>query len=156
MRKFLLSIFSLFATAVFALGQYAPEAAAGQDFTTSRNYKMAKSLFKGGLVFAGVSTAGWLAGNVICVIEQNKYTNSHSSSGTLEDIYALNQEARKQPGYKRGQIVALAGFAGMLAGGGIAWHGGSKMKKIKNAAGDTVAMIDYGISSSGLCLALTF
>ena len=122
----------------------------------TKEYKAAKSTFIGGLVIAGVGTLANLAGNAICVIEQNRYTNSHSSSGSVDEILRLNQEAKQQPAYKKGQVWEIAGFAGILVGGGISWYGGSKMRKIRNSNGNTSAIIDYDINPFVISLAVSF
>ena len=143
--------------ASFALyGQFLPTQVETQDVTLTKEYKAAKSTFIGGLVIAGVGTLANLAGNAICVIEQNRYTNSHSSSGSVDEILRLNQEAKQQPAYKKGQVWEIAGFAGILVGGGISWYGGSKMRKIRNSNGNTSAIIDYGINPFVISLAVSF
>lgn len=150
MKKLILIVLGLIFTMV-AYAQYAP-----QNERESKTYKQAKATMTSGIVAAGVGAAAWLAGNVICTIEQNKYTNSHSSSGSAQEIYDLNQEAKQQPAYKRGEVMEIAGFAVMLAGGGIAWLGGSKMKKIKNASGEVVAMLSCDANPSGFGVSLKF
>jgi hypothetical protein len=119
-------------------------------------YKTAHSCYVGGLVVAGVSAAAWITGSAICVVEQNKYTNSHTKTGTIEEIVDLNNEAKQQPGYKTGQAIEAAGYIGMIAGGITAaiFHG--KMKKIQNSAGKTVATIGYGSTYSGVGLMYRF
>ena len=89
-------------------------------------------------------------------MNKKKYTNSHSTTGTVEEIYNLNQEAKQQPAYKTGQGFEIGGFVTMLAGAGIAWFGGSRMKKIKNAAGQTVATIEYAPTENGIVIAMRF
>ena len=44
----------------------------------------------------------------------------------------------------------------MLAGAGIAWFGSSRMKKIKNAAGQTIATIGYAPTGNGIAIAMRF
>lgn len=81
MRKVTISVI-LFLIASFALhGQLLPSQVETQDVTLTKDFKAAKSTFIGGLVTAGVGALANLAGNAICVIEQNRYTNSHTSSG---------------------------------------------------------------------------
>ena len=143
---------TLLALAPSAYAQYAPV----QEVTSTKEYKMAKTTMVSGIVVAGIGATAWLGGNVVCVIEQNRYTNAHATSGSIEEIYNLNKEAKKQPGYKTGQALEIGGYATMLLGGGLALIGGLKMKKLKNAAGETVATIDCGPSMTGLSLALRF
>lgn len=154
MHKIVLTLVLLLLSSVMALGQYANKPTT--DVTTTREYKMANTALYGGVITAGVGAIAWLGGNVVCMIEQNKYTNSHSTTGTVEEIYNLNQEAKQQPAYKTGEAFEIGGFVTMLAGAGVAWFGNSRMKKIKNAAGQTVATIGYAPTGNGMALALRF
>lgn len=128
----------------------------GQNPNDLPGYKTAHSCYIGGLAVAGVSAAAWITGSVICVIEQNKYTNNNMKTGTVEEIVDLNNEAKQQPGYKTGQSIETAGFIGLLAGGITAaiFHG--KMKKIQNSAGQTVATIGYGTTRYGMGFTYSF
>ena len=154
MRKIVFSFVLFLLSSVMALAQYANNPTI--DVTMSKEYKMANTAFYGGIITAGVGAAAWLGGNVVCIIEQNKYTKSHSTTGTAEEIYSLNQEAKKQPAYKTGQAFEIGGFVTMLAGAGIAWYGGSRKKKITNAAGQTVATIGYAPTGNGIAIAMRF
>lgn len=154
MHKIGFSFVLLLLSSVMALAQYANNPTI--DVTTTEEYKMANTAFYGGLLTAGVGAIAWLGGNVVCMIEQNKYTNSHSITGTIEEIYNLNQEAKQQPVYKTGEAFEIGGFVTMLAGAGIAWFGGSRMKKIKNTAGQTVATIGYAPTGNGIAIAMRF
>ena len=119
-------------------------------------YKTAHSCYVGGLAVAGLGAAAWITGSVICVVEQNKYTNSHMKNGDVEEILELNDEAKEQPGYKTGQAIETAGYIGLLAGGITAAIFRGKMTKIRNSAGQTVAMIGYGPTPSGTGLNICF
>ena len=154
MHKIVLTLVLLLLSSVMALGQYANTPTT--DVTTTREYKMANTALYGGVITAGVGAIAWLGGNVVCMIEQNKYTNSHSTTGTIEEIYNLNQEAKKQPAYKTGEAFEIGGFLTMLAGAGVAWFGNSRIKKIKNASGQTIATIEYAPTGNGMALALRF
>ena len=154
MRKLVFSCVLLLLSSVIVLAQYADNPTI--DVTTTREYKMANTAFYGGIITAGVGAIAWLGGNVVCVIEQNKYTNNHSTTGTVEEIYNLNQEAKQQPAYKTGEAFEIGGFVTMLAGAGIAWFGSSRMKTIKNAAGQTVATIGYAPTENGIAIAMRF
>ena len=68
-----------------------------------------------------------------------------------EEIIRLAKRA-----YKKGEAMEIGGFAGMLAGAGVAWLGRHKMNKLKNASGQTVATIEYAPTPVGLALALNF
>ncbi|MBQ6301565.1 MAG: hypothetical protein IJK75_04140 [Bacteroidales bacterium] len=154
MHKLVPSFILLLLSSVMAFGQYANTT--NVDVTSTKEYKTAKTTFYGGIITASVGAVAWLGGNVVCMIEQNEYTNSHSTTGTVEEIYNLNQEAKQQPAYKTGQRFEIGGFVTMLAGAGIAWFGGSRMKKIKNAAGQTVATIGYAPTENGIVIAMRF
>ena len=154
MKQTVLSFILLLISSSMAFGQYADSPSV--DVTTTREYKIAKTALYGGIITASVGAAAWLGGNVVCVIEQNKYTNSHLTIGTIEEIYNLNQEAKQQPAYKTGEAFEIGGFVTMLAGGGVAWFGGSRMKKLKNAAGQTVATIEYAPTGNGIAIAMRF
>lgn len=156
MKKLLISLLAVLLTAIVSYGQYAPVQDQSSDYTMTDEYRHAKALYTGGIIAASVGAVVNIAGNVICVIEQNRYTNSNATSGSLEEIYQLNQEAKEQPGYRCGQVMEIAGFAGVLVGGGIALYGAGKMKKIKNAQGNTVAIIGYGATSYGVGFSLAF
>jgi len=154
MRKVLFSLIALILSTSVSFAQYANPGYG--DVTKTTEYKIANTAYYGGLVVAGVGTAAWLVGNVICTIELNKYTNSHTTSGTVEEIYSLNQEAKQQPEYKKGEALEIGGYVSMLAGAGIALLGRHKVKKLKNAAGQTAAVLDYGLADNGIVLALNF
>ena len=154
MHKIVLTLVLLLLSSVMALGQYANNPTT--DVTTTREYKMANTALYGGVITAGVGAIAWLGGNVVCMVEQNKYTNSHSTTGTIEEIYNLNQEAKQQPAYKTGEAFEIGGFLTMLAGAGVAWFGNSRIKKIKNASGQTVAAIGYASTGNGIAIAMRF
>lgn len=128
----------------------------GQNPNDLPGYKTAHSCYVGGLAVAGAGAAAWITGSVICVVEQNKYTNSHMKNGDVDEILQLNNEAKEQPGYKTGQAIEAAGYIGLLAGGITAAIFYGKMKKIQNSAGQTVALIGYGPTPSGTGLNIYF
>ena len=97
------------------------------DVENSTEYKTAKTAYYSGLIVAGAGIATWLGGSAICTIELNKYTNNNTSSGSAEEIYSLNQEAKKQPAYQRGEAMEIGGYVGMLAGIGAALWGRHKI-----------------------------
>ena len=74
-----------------------------------------------------------------------------------------NVDVTSTKGYKQantafycGIITASVGAVAWLAGAGIAWFGSSRMKKIKNAAGQTVATIGYAPTENGIAIAMRF
>ena len=81
---------------------------------------------------------------------------NNTTSGTMEEIYNLNQEAKQQPAYKRGEALEIGGFVGLLAGAGISWLGRRKMNTLKNASGQIVATFEYAPVPNGIALALKF
>ena len=154
MHKVILSFVLFILSSVVALGQYADNQSI--DVTTTKAYKAATTTFYSGLAVGGVGAAVCAVGNVVCVIEQNKYTNSHATSWTIEEIYNLNQEAKQQTAYKVGLALGIGGFVGILAGTGISLLGLTKMNKLKNASGETVAILEYTPTGNGITLALRF
>lgn len=83
MRKVLITIVLIISSASVAFGQYLPEGdtlhVQVSDVTLSKEYRNAKSAFVSGLVVAGIGNLVNIAGNVICLIEQNRFVNSHDS-----------------------------------------------------------------------------
>ena len=154
MNKIVLSAILLLISPMIAFGQYANYP--NTDVTSTKEYRIAKAAYYGGITVGAVGVAVWLGGNVVCMIEPNKYTNSHTTSGTMEEIYNLNQEAKQQPAYKRGEALEIGGFVGLLAGAGISWLGRRKMNTLKNASGQIVATFEYAPVPNGIALALKF
>lgn len=154
MKRLLLFMIMLLSSAAMSFAQYAARPA--EDIALTKEFKIAKGTKTAGIVAASAGAATWLCGSVICVVEENRYINTNSTSGGIEEIYDLKQEAKKQPGYKKGQAVEITGYVIMLAGAGTIWIGQSKIKKLKNAAGTTAATLDYGVNGAGVTLALKF
>ena len=115
-----------------------------------KQFKIAKNTRTAGIVVASTGAAAWLCGSVMCTVAENRYINSHNTSGSVEEIYDLKQEAKKQSNYKAGQTVEIVGFVTMLAGAGTIWVGQSKIKKLNNAT------LSYGVNGAGVALALKF
>ena len=154
LRKALLVLILSLASASLSFAQYAVRPA--EDITLTKEYKIAKNTRTAGIVIASTGAAAWLCGGVMCVVEENRYINSHSVSGNIEEIYNLKQEAKRQPSYKKGQAVEIAGYVMMLAGAGTIWIGQSKIKKLKNSAAQPTAILDYGLNGTAIALALKF
>lgn len=154
MHKIILSFILMFLSSVVALGQYAN--IQDIDITTTKEYKTARTTSFCGLIAAGVGATVYTCGNIVCMIELNKYTNSHTTTGTVEEIYNLNQEAKQQPAYKRGVALEIGGFVGMLSGASVALLSRNKMNKLKNASGQTIAIFEYAPTWNGMALALRF
>lgn len=154
MKRILLVFIMLLSSASLSFAQYAAKPI--EDITSTREYKVARNTRTAGIVVASTGAAAWLCGTVMCVVDENRYINSHSVSGNIEEIYNLKQEAKKQSSYKKGQAVEIAGYVMMLAGAGTIWIGQSNIKKLKKSAGTGVATLDYGVSGGGVALALRF
>lgn len=144
----------LLSSAAVSFAQYATKPT--EDVTLEKQLKNAKSTRTAGIVVASTGAAAWLCGSVMCIVAENRYINSHSTSGTVEEIYDLKQEAKKQSSYKTAQAVELSGFVIMLAGAGTIWIGQSKVKKLNNAMNSTTATLNYGLNGAGVALALKF
>ena len=53
------------------------------------------------------------------------------TTGTIEEIYKLNQESKQQQSYKRCEAIEIGGFVVMLAGAGVAFLGQQKKERAK-------------------------
>ena len=87
------------------------------------------------------------------MVEENRYINSHTTSGSVEEIYNLKQEAKKQSSYMTGKAVEISGYVMMLAGAGTIRIGQNKIKKLNNT---TNASLSYGVNGAGAAFALKF
>ena len=154
MNKIIFSAILMLLFPMAAMGQYANYQ--NTDVTSTKEYKVAQTTFYSGLAVTGVGAAVWIGGSVLCVVEQNIYTNRHITTGTIEEIYKLNQEAKQQQAYKRGEAIEIGGFVVMLAGAGVAFLGQQKRNKLKSASGKTMAILEYGPTLNGLALARRF
>lgn len=151
MKKTLLIIVMLLSSAAVSFAQYAAKPT--EEVTLDKQYKIANNTRTAGIVVASTGAAAWLCGSVMCTVAENRYINSHNTSGSVEEIYDLKQEAKKQSNYKTGQAVEISGYVMLLAGAGTIWIGQSKIKKLNNA---TNATLSYGVNGAGVALALKF
>ena len=151
MKKTLLIIVMLLSSAAVSFAQYATKPV--EDVTLEQQFKIAKNTRTAGIVVASTGAAAWLCGSVMCTVAENRYINQYNTSGSVEEIYDLKQQAKKQSSYKAGQTVEIGGFVTMLAGAGTIWVGQSKIKKLNNA---TNATLSYGVNGAGVALALKF
>ena len=151
MKQVLLLIIMLLSSAVVSFAQYATKS--NEDITLEKQFKVAKNTRTVGIVVASTGAAAWLCGSVMCTVAENRYINQYNTSGSVEEIYDLKQEAKKQSSYKTGQTVEIVGFVTMLAGASTIWVGQSKIKKLNNA---TNATLSYGVNGAGVALALKF
>ena len=151
MKKTLLIIVMLLSSAAVSFAQYTAKPT--EEVTLDKQFKIAKNTRTAGIVVASTGAAAWLCGSVMCTVAENRYINSHNTSGSVEEIYDLKQEAKKQSNYKTGQAVEISGYVMVLAGAGTIWIGQSKIKKLNNA---TNATLSYGVNGAGVALALKF
>ena len=151
LKKALFIIVMLLSSAAVSFAQYAAKPT--EEVTLEKQFKIAKNTSTAGIVVASTGAAAWLCGSVMCTVAENRYINSHNTSGSVEEIYDLKQEAKKQSNYKTGQVVEISGYVMVLAGAGTIWIGQSKIKKLNNASNATLS---YGVNGAGVALALKF
>ncbi len=91
------------------------------------------------------------------IIENRKITpvELYGKDGVYR-MFTLNQEAKQQQAYKRGEAIEIGGFVVMLAGAGVAFLGQQKRNELKSASGKTIAILEYGPTPNGVALALKF
>ena len=119
---------------------------------------------KTGIGILIASGVGITTGNIICVVQENKYINANLQSGesafvsgsyvtgsnsNAEKILALRNEARQQPGYKTGLIIGGVSFGTALVGATLLIIGGTNKRKIRNAAEETVALLSFNCIPGG-------
>ena len=106
----------------------------------------------------GVVTFGatWLAGNVVCTVEQNRYANDRWDGNDIEEFARLSNEAKKQPAYKNGEVISIVGFLGTGLSVFMLAKYGTKAKRIRNSQGEIVATLGMDINPQGLSLNFTF
>lgn len=126
------------------------------DPNLSAEYKKYNNIKKTGVAGIVVCGATWLAGNVICVVEQNLYVNDRWDGNDLEELARLSSEAKEQPAYKRGTAIAIAGCLGTGISVFLTAKYGAKARNIRNRQGDIVASLGMDLSPTGASLKLTF
>ena len=126
------------------------------DPNLSAEYKKYNNIKKAGVAGIVVCGATWLAGNVICVVEQNLYINDRWDGNDLEELARLNSEAKEQPAYKRGTAIAIAGCLGTGISVFLTAKYGAKARNIRNQQGEIVASLGMDLSPTGASLRLTF
>ena len=168
MKKAILFILAL-AFPLIANAQYAP----AQDYTQSKEFKVADTMAKTGIGILIASGVGMVTGGVICTVQENKYINEKLPGGggtfvsgsyvsttgdnaDFEKILALRNEARQQPGYKTGLIIEGVSFGTALVGATLLIIGGSQKKKIRNAAEKTVALLSFNCVPGGAQFSIAF
>ena len=166
MKKAILFILAL-VFSLMANAQYAP----APDYTQTKEFKVADTMAKTGIGILIASGVGITTGNIICVVQENKYINANLQSGesafvsgsyvtgsnsNAEKILALRNEARQQPGYKTGLIIEGVSFGTALVGATLLIIGGTNKRKIRNAAEETVALLSFNCIPGGAQLSLAF
>ena len=126
------------------------------DYDLSAEYNKCVKLKKAGVAGIVVFGATWLAGNVVCIAEQNRYANDRWDGEDLEEFARLSSEAKNQPAYKRGVAMEAVGFIGTGVSVFIAAKYGKKARNIRDSQGNLVATLDMGLGPQGASLKLTF
>lgn len=126
------------------------------DYNLSAEYKKYNNIKKAGVAGIVVFGTTWLAGNVVCVVEQNRYANDRWDGNDFEEYVRLSNEAKQQPGYKRGEVMEIVGFFGTGVSVFLTAMYGTKAKRIKNSSGETVALLGWDVNQQGLSLSMTF
>lgn len=130
--------------------------ATGVDYNLSADYKKYTNLKKAGVAGIVVFGTTWLAGNAVCVVEQNRYANERWDGNDAMDYARLSNKAKNQPAYKRGVALEAIGFVGTGLSIFVAAKYGSKAKKIRDSQGNVVASLGMDLGQQGLSLSLTF
>lgn len=130
--------------------------AADADYNLSADYKKYTNLKKAGVAGIVVFGATWLAGNVVCVVEQNRYANDLWDGESAEEYARLSREARQQHSYKVGEAMEIVGFLGAGVSAFLTARYGKKARKIRDSLGNEVASLGMDFGPTGLSLSLTF
>ena len=126
------------------------------DYVLSAEYNKCLKLKKAGVTGIVVFGTTWLAGNVVCVVEQNRYANEKWDGNDLMEYARLSNEAKNQPAYKRGVALEAIGFVGTGLSIFVAAKYGTKAKKIRDSQGKVVASLGMDLGPQGVSLSLTF
>ena len=129
---------------------------AGADYNLLAECKKYNNIKKAGVAGIVVFGTTWLAGNVVCVVEQNRYANDRWDGNDFEEYVRLSNEAKQQPGYKRGEVMEIVGFFGTGVSVFLTAMYGTKAKRIKNSSGESVALLGWDLNPHGMSLNLTF
>lgn len=151
MNRFLL-FFLMFMLCVPTFAQRATDA----DYNLSADYKKYTNLKKAGVAGIVVFGTTWLAGNVICVVEQNRYANDLWDGESAEEFARLSREARQQHSYKVGEAMEIVGFVGTGVSVFLTAKYGKKARKIRDSLGNEVASLGMDFGPTGMSLKLTF
>ena len=119
-------------------------------------YERDMKLKKAGVTGIVVFGATWLAGELICVTEQNLYANDRWDGNDVKEYARLSREATKLPSYKRGVAMEIVGCVGTGISIFLTAKYGARAKRILNAQGDVVASLGMDFGPQGASLTLTF
>ena len=119
-------------------------------------YERDMKLKKAGVTGIVVFGATWLAGEVICVTEQNRYANDRWDGIDSKEYARLSSEATKLPSYKRGMAMGIVGCVGTGVSIFLTAKYGTKARRIRDSHGDVVGSLSMNISPLDASLVLTF
>ena len=126
------------------------------DYNLSADYNKCMKLKKAGVAGMVVFGSTWLAGNIVCMVEQNRYANARWDGNNLEEYARLTNEAKKQPAYKRGVAMEAVGFVGAGISAFVAAKYGKQAKSIRDSQGNVVASLGLDMGPQGVSLSMTF
>ena len=126
------------------------------DYDLSAEYNKCLKLKKAGVAGIVVFGTTWLAGNVVCVMEQNRYANERWDGNDAMEYARLSNEAKNQPAYKRGVALEAIGFVGTGLSIFVAAKYGTKAKRIRDSQGNVIASLGMDMGPQGVSLLLTF
>lgn len=126
------------------------------DHELMSEYERDMKLKKAGVTGIVVFGVTWLAGELICVTEQNLYANDRWDGNDVKEYARLSREATKLPSYKRGVAMEIVGCVGTGISIFLTAKYGARAKRILNAQGDVVASLGMDFGPQGASLTLTF
>jgi hypothetical protein len=126
------------------------------DYDLSAEYNKCMKLKKAGVAGIVVFGATWLAGEAVCVVEQNRYANERWDGNDAMEFARLSNEAKNQPAYKRGVALGAIGFVGTGLSIFVTAKYGTKARRIRDSQGNVVASLGMDMGPQGVSLSLTF
>lgn len=126
------------------------------DHELMSEYERDMKLKKAGVTGIVLFGATWLAGEVICVTEQNRYANDRWDGIDSKEYARLSSEATKLPSYKRGMAMGIVGCVGTGVSIFLTAKYGTKARRIRDSHGDVVGSLSMNISPLDASLVLTF
>lgn len=126
------------------------------DYDLSADYNKYMKFKKAGIAGIVVFGTTWLAGNAVCVVEQNRYANERWDGNDVMEYARLSSEAKNQPAYKRGVVLEAIGFVGTGLSIFATAKYGTKARRIRDSQGNVVALLGMDMGPRGVSLSLTF